>query len=62
MSFLPLSITAGIMCCWIACAPTVTIFSELAGGVKSICGQAMSMRRSKKCGSCMTPSRKNRNG
>ena len=29
---------------------------------EQICGQAMSTRRSKKCGSCMTPSRKNRNG
>ena len=62
MSFLPLSITAGIMCCWIACALTVTIFSELAGGVKSTCGQAVSTRRSKKCGSCMTRFLKNRNG
>ena len=62
MSFLPLSITAGIMCCWIACAPTETTSSALGGGVKSICGPAMSTRRSKKCGNCMTPSRKNRNG
>ena len=62
MSFLPLSITAEIMCCWIACALTVTTSLALVAGVKSICGQAMSMRRSKKCGSCMTPSRKNRNG
>ena len=62
MSFLPLSITAGIMCCWIVCAPTVTIFSELAGGVKSTCGQVMSTRKSRKCGSYMTPSQKSRNG
>ena len=62
MSFLPLSITAGIMCCWIVCAPTVTISSALVAGVKSTCGQAMSTRRSRKCGSYMMPSRKNRNG
>ena len=62
MSFLPLSITAEIMCCWIACALTVTTSSALAGEVKSTCGQVMSTRKSRKCGSCMTPSRKNRNG
>ena len=62
MNFLPLSITAEIMCCWIACALTVTTSSALVAGVKSTCGQAMSTHRSKKCGNCITPSRKNRNG
>ena len=46
MNFLPLSITAEIMCCWTACALTVTTSSALVAGVKSICGQAMSTRRS----------------
>ena len=62
MNFLPLSITVEIMYCWTVCAPTVTTSSALVAGVKSTCGQAMSTHRSKKCGSCMTPSRKNRNG
>ena len=62
MSFLPLTITAGIMCCWTACAPIVIISSVLAGEVKSTCGQVMSTRKSKKCGNCMTPSQKSRNG
>ena len=62
MSFLPLSITAGIMCCWIVYAPIVIISSALAGEVKSTCGQAMSTRKSRKCGSYMTPSQKSRNG
>lgn len=48
MNFLPLSITAGIMCCWTVCALTVTTSSAPVAGVKSICGQAMSTRRSKK--------------
>lgn len=48
MSFLPLSITAGIMCCWIVYAPIVIIYSALAGEVKSTCGQVMSTRKSRK--------------
>ena len=62
MNFLSLLTIAGIMCCWTVYAPIVIISSALAGEVKSICGQAMSTRKSKKCGNCMTPSRKNRNG
>ena len=41
---------SGIMCCWTVCAPTVTTSSAPVAGVKSICGQAMSTRRSKKAG------------
>ena len=62
MNFLSLLTIAGIMCCWTVYAPIVIISSALAGEVKSTCGQAMSTRRSKKCGNCVMPSRKNRNG
>ena len=62
MNFLSLLTIAGIMCCWTVYAPIVIISSALAGEVKSTCGQAVSTHRSKKCGGCMTPSRKNRNG
>lgn len=55
-------IAAGTTRCWTVCGPTATTSSALVAGVKSICGQAMSTHRSKKCGSCMMPSRKNRNG
>lgn len=61
MSFLPCPITAGIMCCWIVCAPTVTIFSELAGGVKAPVGRQC-LRTGQKMRELYDALRKNRNG